>query len=551
MGTLLAAFSPEDFEYVNMQEAYTILTNGLFGVLTIIFSVVGALAVAYAIFLGVMLAKAESESKRKEAKSRIGKTLAGLFIIVILMTVFVGEFVGGLFFGTRDRSYVAAYTITLGGETKHAIWEGQQFKLGWTKVKNEVADPVRVLFYEGVVFEEHPNYEASGYNLITTVKGGDAGESIDITAFFLNSDDKVLDIVVHSIYVAEEPAAPPPPPGSTESNIVEYTVKQSGATTSTVMPSSVDVVNVQSVSTSTLAVPILTISGSALSWTHVPSNAGYLIQVENLRKVWTNTLTARADETSTNVTNLKLNEGTHKLKVVALAPSQSNVIVIPTPKPPDNYKGTASGDTWSIHTPTPGTGGTPIGNLRWFFNDTQYNNAFNGHIGATRTGNSLGATYHGGIDIFNPAGTAVYAIADGVTTKSRNANDRSISINHGSINIPSLGGSFNIWVLYTHVDVDSKFYASGTKVKKGDLIARLAPYGKKTDYTSPHLHAEVSFAGTSVFNVVSGSYRLKKMWSSAPTLRDYEQKTGLMHPLRLFRSEVTFWSVRNRAKLPV
>ena len=46
---------------------------------------------AYAVFLGIMLAKAESDDKRKQAKKRITSTVAGLFIIVIL-TVMILQF---------------------------------------------------------------------------------------------------------------------------------------------------------------------------------------------------------------------------------------------------------------------------------------------------------------------------------------------------------------------------------------------------------------------------------------------------------------------------
>ena len=83
---------------------------GLQTVLIAIFAVVGALATGYAIFLGVMLAKAEDESKRKQAKKRITNTLAGLFIIVILfttMTVPGGNgvtFLSNLLIGTKDMN---------------------------------------------------------------------------------------------------------------------------------------------------------------------------------------------------------------------------------------------------------------------------------------------------------------------------------------------------------------------------------------------------------------------------------------------------------------
>jgi len=64
----------------------TDLWEGLEPVLIGIFAVIGVLAAGYSIFLGIMLAKATDESKRQQAKSRIVKTLAGLFIVVILFS---------------------------------------------------------------------------------------------------------------------------------------------------------------------------------------------------------------------------------------------------------------------------------------------------------------------------------------------------------------------------------------------------------------------------------------------------------------------------------
>ena len=66
--------------------------DGGFGLQTAlvgIFAVVGALAAGYAIFLGIMLAKAADESQRQQAKKRITSTLAGLFIIVILFSTMI------------------------------------------------------------------------------------------------------------------------------------------------------------------------------------------------------------------------------------------------------------------------------------------------------------------------------------------------------------------------------------------------------------------------------------------------------------------------------
>jgi len=59
-----------------------------------IFAVIGSVATGYAIFLGTMLAKAEDESKRQQAKSRIVKTVVGLFILFFLSGFFIPIFNG-------------------------------------------------------------------------------------------------------------------------------------------------------------------------------------------------------------------------------------------------------------------------------------------------------------------------------------------------------------------------------------------------------------------------------------------------------------------------
>jgi len=73
------------------------------------FALVGAVATIYAIYLGFLIAKAEDEGKRKEAKSRIFKTLVGIFIIVVLSTFFIGNppliVSSGLLDGVTDRGF--------------------------------------------------------------------------------------------------------------------------------------------------------------------------------------------------------------------------------------------------------------------------------------------------------------------------------------------------------------------------------------------------------------------------------------------------------------
>jgi hypothetical protein len=69
----------------------TELIENLQPVLIGIFAVVGSVATGYAIFLGASLAKAEDESKRQQAKSRIVKTLIGLFIVLVLSLFLIGN----------------------------------------------------------------------------------------------------------------------------------------------------------------------------------------------------------------------------------------------------------------------------------------------------------------------------------------------------------------------------------------------------------------------------------------------------------------------------
>ena len=83
----------------------TPLQEGLLIILSVVFAIIGAVAVGYAIYLGIMLAKAGDESKRQQAKSRMMKTFAGLFIVVILFTTL--QVVDGMDFwtGTKEWRY--------------------------------------------------------------------------------------------------------------------------------------------------------------------------------------------------------------------------------------------------------------------------------------------------------------------------------------------------------------------------------------------------------------------------------------------------------------
>jgi H+/Cl- antiporter ClcA len=84
------------------------LMEDILPIMLAIFAVIGAVATGYAIYLGTMLAKAEDEGKRKQAKSRIVKTVVGIFIILVLAsTLFNPLFFNEVFRGTTDRGEYA------------------------------------------------------------------------------------------------------------------------------------------------------------------------------------------------------------------------------------------------------------------------------------------------------------------------------------------------------------------------------------------------------------------------------------------------------------
>lgn len=81
-----------------------------------IFAVVAAVGVGYALYLAFLLAKAEDQGKRKEAKGRILKTCIGLGIIVVLTAaLFSNEFLDGLSGSTKDRNKEREWVVRLTG----------------------------------------------------------------------------------------------------------------------------------------------------------------------------------------------------------------------------------------------------------------------------------------------------------------------------------------------------------------------------------------------------------------------------------------------------
>lgn len=434
-------FNPTDFAYSGMSDETDNLVAGLKEILIVIFLVVGAAASAYCVFLAFKLAKAENENARKEAKDRIIKTFAGVFIIIFLFFLLFNN-VGGFYEGTTNRAAIGKYSVILGGTDRKAIYIGEEFTLGF-KVLNDGPAPAKVVFYEKTGVDPYSIGVAGDYKQVTKVRGEVEGESKQIVAYFFDESGGILDTVPHTVVtVARPPNVPPPPP---------------------------------------------------------PQD---------------------------------------------LPPG--DIIVVPDDQRPTLDPG------------NPTTGGADVGTLRWPFNDTQYTKSFP-HVGNPRKthlrpGDSV--RYHAGIDIFNAKGTPVYAAANGVIASGGNnattndGGDRSITIKlDDKVDVPTLG-SYPIWMCYVHIDgrghssVGGTKFNKGDKVKKGDLIGHLAPQGGKTDNTSPHLHLEVSVTGsfsTKDAGNYDGSYT-----NPPPTLRDYELKSGRLHPMRLYNPS----SVKSTNKLP-
>jgi len=96
-----------------------------------------------------------------------------------------------------------------------------------------------------------------------------------------------------------------------------------------------------------------------------------------------------------------------------------------------------------------------------------------------------GRRQHQGIDLAAPAGTPVYATADGVVSRADwySSYGLYISVEHGA----------SMQTRYAHLS--RLAVAAGDSVKKGDLIGYVGSTGRST---GPHLHYEVRVEGLAV-----------------------------------------------------
>ena len=107
--SLLMAISEDIYKDGKFQGAYAWL-NPLLSVLNnIVFPrlrVVAPAGVIYAIYLGVMMAKAEDEGKREEAKRRIINVVIAIAITVVLMVIFyaVIRFLPDILSGAQEQA---------------------------------------------------------------------------------------------------------------------------------------------------------------------------------------------------------------------------------------------------------------------------------------------------------------------------------------------------------------------------------------------------------------------------------------------------------------
>jgi len=75
--------------YTVLQRIAQVLADNVWPLVYAVLGLLGAMGALYAIYLGVKLATAQDESKRKEAKARIIWTIIAIVIVFGLIGVFV------------------------------------------------------------------------------------------------------------------------------------------------------------------------------------------------------------------------------------------------------------------------------------------------------------------------------------------------------------------------------------------------------------------------------------------------------------------------------
>jgi murein DD-endopeptidase MepM/ murein hydrolase activator NlpD len=103
-----------------------------------------------------------------------------------------------------------------------------------------------------------------------------------------------------------------------------------------------------------------------------------------------------------------------------------------------------------------------------------------------------GTRLHEGVDIIANTGQAVYAVADGVITKTYNPQNSPLSGN--GVRLSTADGTY---FFYAHLDTIADGIGLGTKVTAGQVLGTVGATGNTT---TPHLHFEVHPQGGAAVN---------------------------------------------------
>jgi murein DD-endopeptidase MepM/ murein hydrolase activator NlpD len=103
-----------------------------------------------------------------------------------------------------------------------------------------------------------------------------------------------------------------------------------------------------------------------------------------------------------------------------------------------------------------------------------------------------GTRLHEGVDIIANKGQAVYAVADGVITKTYNSQNSPLSGN--GVRLTTADGTY---FFYAHLDTVAPGIGLGSVVTAGQVLGTVGATGNTT---TPHLHFEVHPQGGAAVN---------------------------------------------------
>ena len=123
--------------------------------------------------------------------------------------------------------------------------------------------------------------------------------------------------------------------------------------------------------------------------------------------------------------------------------------------------------------------------FRWPLNAAW--NTITSYFGNRESPGGIGSANHGGIDIYAPIGTPIYAPADGTVItiqkpSQSNGGGKYTIVDHGS----------GVWTEYMHQSKFAPGLKVGKRVNKGEIIGYV---GKTGNVTGPHLHFGVMVDG--------------------------------------------------------